>query len=77
MTDFKSCPACGAGLSKSLPADGDNYARWKFYCDGAIMEFENGTMVVNEQCGNAMKMALLGMVPSGPPVSRSGSSGDV
>lgn len=66
MSDFNSCPACGAGLKRHEPETDDNYEIWDFYCYGRIMNVD-GKHIAEEPCQNALRFALRA------PVGKSGN----
>jgi hypothetical protein len=60
--DFKSCPACGAGLKEHSPETDLCYETWRFYCDGVIMKMENEKLTAEEPCENALRFALINLM---------------
>jgi hypothetical protein len=58
MTDFKTCPACGAGLKGHSPETELCWESWRFYCDGVVMKIDGGKLTAEEPCENALRFAL-------------------
>jgi hypothetical protein len=54
----KACPLCGAEISKHFPESDEDLEHWVFMCDAEIVRDENGKLMEEEACGDAMRKAI-------------------